>query len=284
MSNHQYVIVNGALASANEKIFPVSSRGVAYGDGCFTTLRSYSGNFLFFDKHISRLQEGAQYLGINFDLKVEEIHSQVDTLLSKNNLYGSDCIIKILLLRQGERGFSAVSNECSYFITTVNLSGNKRPVILRSVETRAIPAISLSRKFKLTNSINYIKAVQEAERKGGNDALMLTVDGNISETTIANIFWIKGNRVFTPSASCDILPGITRSLVIGLCNNNLNVEVIEGEFKLDEALDAEVVFVSNSVREITAVSEIDEYHFDVRNPILKKIKEHFEIYKLANLK
>ena len=133
--------------------------------------------------------------------------------------------------------------------------------------------------MKLSNSINYIKAAQEAKKKGGDDALMLTIDKNISETTISNIFWIKGNQVFTPSLNCDLLPGVTRSILIELISQDSELELVEGEFKLEEVYSAEAVFCTNSVMEMKSVSSVDDHSFEIGHLNFEKLKDDFKIYK-----
>src|SRR5690606_40400625 len=68
--------------------------------------------------------------------------------------------------------------------------------------------LSLHDALPISNGLNFIQAAREANNLGANDALLLTTSNKISETTIANIFWVKGNTVFTPSKICDLLPGI----------------------------------------------------------------------------
>jgi branched-subunit amino acid aminotransferase/4-amino-4-deoxychorismate lyase len=112
---------------------------------------------------------------------------------------------------------------------------------------------------------------------------MTTVDGWISETTIANIFWLKEDVVFTPSEACDILPGITRRIILGLLKNQLNIAVKEGTFGMDEIKNAELVFICNSVKEIVPIAGIDETQFDTRHPLLEKMQSCFKAYRNRQL-
>ena len=81
---------------------------------------------------------------------------------------------------------------------------------------------------------------------------MLTKDGFISETSSANIFWIKNNQIFTPTKSCDILPGTIRKNLL----QNKSLKIKEVEAKVSELQKADEVFLSNSSWLILPVDEL----------------------------
>ncbi len=280
----KYVLLNGELIHSSALAIPVTSRGFMYGDGCFETFRSYQGKLLHFDEHFARLQLGLNYLGMDSSVDSETLLKQVGLLLQKNELNDVEAAFRIQCVRKGDAGFATTSSNADYIITTRALPEPRKKIILNTVETRAIPEVALTRKVKLTNSINYIKAAQEANQLGGDDALMLTVDKVVSETTIANIFWVKGNRVFTPSISCDLLPGVTRKIALQLLSIMDDVDVVEGKFSLNEVINADAVFCTNSLREIFPIAQIDKTSFDEVNPIVKRLQKDFELYKKNNLK
>ncbi len=280
----KYALLNGELILSSALAISVSNRGFMYGDGCFETFRSYQGKFLHLDEHFDRLQIGLNYLGMDSLIDSETLLKQVNLLLEKNELEDVDAAFRIQCVRKGGPGFATTSNKADYVITSRALPEVKKEIVLKTVETRAIPEVALSRKVKLTNSINYIKAAQEVTQLGGDDALMLTVNNMVSETTIANIFWVKGNKVFTPSTNCDLLPGVTRHIVIQLVSEVADIELIEGEFQLEELISAEAVFCTNSLREISPIARIDNTLFDELNPVVKSLQKDFELYKASKLK
>ncbi|MFA5667827.1 MAG: aminotransferase class IV [Balneolaceae bacterium] len=279
----KYVVFNGEFVEENTPIISTSSRGLMYGDGCFETLRSYRGKFLHFGDHFERLVLGLKYLGIEPTLKEEVLFHQLKALSQKNGLGEQDAAFRIQCVRRGDAGFGTTSVHSDYIITSRDLPTTGKDVLLKTVATRAIPEASLTRKVKLTNSINYIKAAQEASKLGGNDALMLTTKGFISETTIANIFWLKGDTVYTPSEKCDLLPGITRKIVLSLILNMNDIRVEEGEYKLKDLTDAEAAWGTNSLREIFPITSIDEINFKTSHPFIKRLQKEFEKYKTKNL-
>lgn len=274
-----FVNINGTLVLEEEASLPATSRALSYGDGCFETLVSYEGKFLHFEDHFARLQSGLKYLEMNLDLTKDLLKSEVQKLLKKNELEDEDSVVRIQCYREGSSGYFNISDRSGFIISNRPIPERGESLNLKTVSIPTIPSIALERKVKLSNSINYIKAAQEAKKKGGDDALMLTVDSKISETTISNIFWVKGNQVFTPSVNCDLLPGVTRSILIALINQDSELELIEGLFGLEDIYSAEAVLCTNSVMEIKPVSRIDDFSYKTDHSIVEKLKDDFKVYK-----
>ncbi|HCI71269.1 MAG: hypothetical protein CL662_06245 [Bacteroidetes bacterium] len=274
-----FVNINGTLVPEEEASLPATSRALSYGDGCFETLVSYKSKFLHFEDHFARLQSGLKYLDMNLDLTKDLLKSEVQKLLKKNELEDEDSVVRIQCYREGSSGYFDISDRSGFIISNRSIPLGSDSIKLKTVSIPAIPSAALERKVKLSNSINYIKAAQEAKKKGGDDALMLTVDSKISETTISNIFWVKGNQVFTPSVNCDLLPGVTRSILIALIDQDSELELIEGLFGLKDIYSAEAVLCTNSVMEIKPVSRIDDFSYKTDHSIVEKLKDDFKVYK-----
>lgn len=274
-----FVNINGTLIPEEEASIPATSRAVSYGDGCFETFVSYKSKFLHFEDHFSRLQSGLNYLEMNLDLTIDQLKSEIQKLLEENVIEDENSVIRIQCFREGHSGYFDISNRSGFIISNRSIPERSESIKLKTVSIPTIPSIALERKVKLSNSINYIKAAQEAKKKGGDDALMLTVGSKVSETTISNIFWIKGNQVFTPSVNCDLLPGVTRSILIKLIDQDSELRLIEGAFGLEDVYSAEAVFCTNSVMEMKSVSGVDDHLYKTEYSVFEKLKDDFKVYK-----
>lgn len=196
-----------------------------------------------------------------------------------------DAILRLQVWRDGNRGylpdkdaqshFSILASRCPYAFDNPKLV---------TINHRRIPSEAMPSSFKLANGINYILASREAEKKGAHDALMQTVEGWISETTIGNLFWIKRDRIYTPSSACDLLPGVTRKIVINLVQQMEGLSLQKGQFQLEHLLDADTLFMTNSVRELIIAEKLNETNFDVQNQVFLDLKTAFNQYRTANLK
>jgi branched-subunit amino acid aminotransferase/4-amino-4-deoxychorismate lyase len=283
MTDDSYISLNGSLTKSNEASVTPINRAMMYGDGCFETLKSYHGRFLAWDEHYIRLIGGLSYLELESPVNSDELKMEVIELLHANNLKHEEAMVRIQFWREGGRGYNTSSHKTSRMVHASSYDSPKGPLDLITAKTRCIPSESLERKYKLTNGLNYIKASQEAVKHRKDDALMLTVAGYVSETTISNVFWFKDGKFFTPSLECDLLPGITRSIVLRIIEEN-GFEVELGEFEPDSIYDSDAAFCTNSLIEIREIRSIDETHFKTGLEPIIKIRDSFISYKLDALK
>ena len=280
---NEYVLYNGQLLTKEEVQVSPFNRGMMYGDGCFDTLRSYKGKFLHLEDHFKRTKAAAEYLGMDVVFDFKNFKSKLVELIEANDGLNGDTIIRVQCWREGDRGYTTNSVQANWLTSIAPIQSSKKALKLATVQTKAIPSMALERKFKLSNGLNYIMAAKEASDKGADDALMFTIDEKISETTIANIFWVKGNTIFTPSSDCDLFPGITRNVVIEQIRKSSSAELKEGEFGLEDLRTAEAVFVTNSVKEIQKVSAIDDFEFESDHKLVEQFILLFQKYKSEHL-
>ena len=111
-----------------------------------------------------------------------------------------------------------------------------------------------------------------AEKNGFDDSLMLDSKGYVAESTGANIFYVKKNKLYTPIADC-FLNGITRKTVIQIAKKN-NIKVVEKRILPKELLKADEIFLTGTAVEITPVSQIDKKKFNV-GEVTKKLLSLF---------
>ncbi len=283
----EWLIYKGEPTKADEAGLPVQSRAVAYGDGCFDTLRSYEGCFLKLEKHIDRLHSAMEYLGIGMtaDLQKARIKDQIRQLIDRNDLWEDRASIRMQVWREGPLGYDPGTETGAGWAITANLLSDSaaKPVTLVEVPTRRIPADSLNGSFKLSNGINYIRARLEARERGGDDALMLTTEGLVSETTIANIFWIKNDIIYTPNLECDILPGITRGILASIIRELDGVQLAKGEYRPDKVYQSDAAWICNSLREVRPVKRIGNHPLDTDHPVFDRLYEAMEAYKKRHL-
>ncbi len=281
----QKIILNNKLFPAEHATIPVTSRGLMYGDGCFETFRSYQGRFLKLEEHLKRLNEGLDFLSLRLPegLKPKKIRPQLKKLLSANNLMNDDAVVRLQVWRKGGRGYRPVTYEANYSIIATPLAKQNTACRLAAINTKRIPSKALPSRYKLSNGLNYIIAAKQAIKKNADDALMETIDGTVSETTIANIFWLKNETVYTPSVDCDILPGITRSIVLKLLKESSQIKVKEGAYPLSAVKNADAVWLCNSLKEVQSVSSIDGVKFNTEAPLIHTLKEIFQSFRNEQL-
>ena len=275
----RHLVYNGQIIPEEEILVSPLNRGMMYGDGCFDTIRSYAGKFLRLEEHFNRLLKACDYLRIDIRFGFKGFKFKILELLDMDNVLEEQAIVRIQCWRDGGRGYSLDSSEAHWITSHSPLGSIQEAIRLATVQTRAIPSKALYRAVKLSNGLNYIQAAKAAKNYGADDGLMLNIRDKVSETTTSNIFWVKRDKIFTPSEKCDILPGITRQLAINIISEWKDYSLVEGEFDLSEIKKGEAVFCTNSIREIQAIEYLDDIRFQVSHPVIVQLRVDFQKYK-----
>lgn len=277
------LIYNGSYVEEHRTTHSPLNRGLMYGDGCFDTLRTYRGKLFFPEKHFQRLVQAMDHLRLERPFDKNVFIDYMRKGIPGDEDSQTDWIIRTQCWRKGGRGYATAQTGCDWLMSFSPLnSDSNAPVTLSETDVRAIPEAALTRRFKLSNGLNYILAAQTAIDKQTDDVVMLTTEGSVSETTIANLFWIKERVIFTPSTDCDCYPGITRELIMDTAlRNGMTVE--EGKFPLFDLHQAEAAFVSNSAVGIRPVASLSETFYRTDHPILLELGKYFDQFLEGNL-
>tara|TARA_B100000029_G_scaffold119241_2_gene112535 strand:+ start:53714 stop:54529 length:816 start_codon:yes stop_codon:yes gene_type:complete len=247
------------------------NRSYMFGEGVFETFAYKKTLPIFFKRHLDRLQLAAKFIGIKYpgDAYIESFVKK-----STKNHPDENLIVKISLLSTGSSqyyGQSEVTTVCVSIKTDVE----DQPEISLTVSDVFInpnnPIIYHKTNNYLLNSIERKNALE----KGFDEALYLNTNNFVSETTSGNIFWVKGSTIFTPDLSCGMLPGISRALLIETCQDQ-GIKVEEGSYELGSILFPEAVFVTNSSKGLTEVTNIDNVIQPTRTAkLFPKIRDAF---------
>jgi branched-chain amino acid aminotransferase group I len=254
------IYVNGALFHRDEAKISVFDSVVQGGDAVWEGIRVYKGFIYQLDAHLDRLMNSAHIMGFCGIPSREEITRAIRETLKANGM-DDETHIRLTLTR-GEKVTSGMSpgwniGECGLIV----LAEWKKPVYDRkgirliTSSIRRNPPQCLDSKIHHNNLINNILAKMEANIAGVDDALMLDVEGYVSETNATNVFVVSGGKLHTPFAD-HCLPGITRAKVMGLALQN-DIPCSEKRLSLSEMYTADEVFVTGTMGELTPVLEID---------------------------
>lgn len=281
-NNNKYVNLNGSILQEDKALIFPGQSGFYYGTGCFETFRADKGRIFRFDSHIQRLYSGLKYLGVPKRLlpSRESLSKQIFELLEANSLVQSDARVRIQISIDEREGYKIVDNiALNQLIETKKRSGTLQSAKLVLAHTRVVPSICKPAQFKLSNMLHYRNAYREAQKQGADDALMLTVNGYVAETSIANIFWKRGGEIFTPSENCDLLPGIMRNTLIKILQEDVSLQIRKGEYSLSDIKQADLVWLTNSVSEIQPVKQIDEKKFTTDDSYYNLLRERLQNVK-----
>ena len=264
---NEYIFINNIYADSKKALFPISSDcGFVFGDGLFETMKARNGNIPSFDLHLDRLFSSMLQLRYNTDFFTSEnIRSAVFKLLLKNDLLGTDAYIKIVVTRSsyGHKLIFDPKSKPGLIIFAKKLMGYPDDFYKTGVNvfTCSIKRNAFGNdiyRHKLINYFENVLAKNEAAANQAQEALFTTRDKAVLEGAVSNLFTVKGGKVFTPPLTQNILPGITRQLVIDICHKN-KIKFAEKRIHYFNLLEADEVFLTNSIMEIMPVKRVDSY-------------------------
>ena len=272
--------VNGELLPRKEAKVSVFDSIVQNGDGVWEGLRVYPEGIVCYDKHLTRLQEGAHALGYEGVPKKEEIKKAIKETLEANGM-NDDTHIRLTLTR-GEKVTSGMDSRLNQSgCCLIVLAEWKKKVYdfskgIRAISSsirRSIPAF-LDSKIHHNNMLSLVIAKMHANIAGFDAAVMLDERGFVAELNDTNLFMVKNKKVYTPFPHA-CLPGITRGTFMELLKEN-NIEIEERDLTLVEFINADLVFATGTNGEITPVTEMEGREIKCDQGFLEKIKNLFE--------
>jgi len=258
MSNSDPVaFLNGDFFLTSIAQIPAGDRGFLYGDGLYETIRVHDARPFLWEWHMMRFTDGAVSLGITQPQTTESLLGNVNELIRRNSM--SESVIRIALSRGvGERGYGVTGEEQPTLLITQHSPPTTPAKPLSLVNTSARVAIGDPlAKVKSANKLGSILAKRDAVAQGADDGLILNSDGNVTETSSANLFWMEGGTLHTPPVSDSVLPGVTRRLVIELASA-LGQTVREESVASDRLQQADAVFVTSASTGVIAVGQVND--------------------------
>ena len=247
------------IITANEtSSISTRDRGLNYGDGFFTTAMVTDGQVEHWAYHKARLIECTQRLGFPA-LEFNALESQITQLIASH----PQAVLKVVITRgEGGRGYAPPS-ECNLnIIVSVLAYPDHYNSLTDAGISLAISPIKLAVQphlagLKTLNRLEQVLIKNALQTQHSDDALVLDYNNNVIETSAANIFAIKNNKVFSPRLDeC----GIKGVFLQSLCDK------LTVEFKtvsVDDLTQADAIFVCNSLMKIVPVKSIGEHCFDI---------------------
>lgn len=281
--NRSLEFFNGDWIKSGDHAGSLIGAGLFYGAGCFETMLIEEDKIFKFNEHMKRLLDGLRYLGRESKTLPEpnQIREIISELIRKKGLVGRKCRVRVQCSLP-DRGYETSAEGSVILHVTadkISPSGNSQ-VKLSRVNTKVVPSECRPSHLKLSNMLHYRQAYQEAQLNGSDDAVMLNMNHCVAETSMANIFWMKGDHIFTPSAECDILPGIMRNSIVDILHQSFNeVYLTEGEFEFPSLADADFIWITNSILEISGVSHLDRIEMGQNETFLLNLTEKLMQYK-----
>lgn len=264
---------NGKIYTSETAIIGAANRGLRYGDGLFETMKMKAGNLVLEDEHFARLWKGMQVLQFTVPKHFNPDKLTAEVLqIAKKNQHEKAARIRITVFRSDGGLYDAADNFPNYIIETWalpegngDLNSNGLDIGIYADVKKSCDIVS---NLKHNNYLPYVMAALHAKKQKWNDAVIINNLGRICDSTIANIFLIKDEVIYTPALTEGCVAGVMRKFVIDQLAAT-GFTCIEKEITVEELLNADEVFLTNSIYNLRWVKSVNNKNF--ANTLTQKI-------------
>ena len=242
-------VFNGTFDTLEKiKISPLS-RAYTFSDSVYEVIPFHNAKGIAYEKHISRLQNSCNSLSISANIEI--ISKEITELIKKSKFKDG------YVYYQVSRGVDQIRSH----MFDNNISAETFGYVLEhSFKSQCLKVmlcedVRWSRcDIKSTSLLGNIMSMNSAKNKGCDEVIMHKDDA-ITEGGASNVFFASDECVYTPSLSKNILPGITRELLIQeIKASGINIE--EGDYKIDDLVNAKSIWLTSSTKGLAQVTEI----------------------------
>lgn len=263
-------ILNSKLVNADQISLSINSASLNYAFSLFETVKIYCGNPQLLKEHIDRINNSLEILKIDYILDYDLTNSSVELLLSALDVDSG--AVKILVFENDGIYHSLISYNNRVYDDKLYKSGYK--ITLSNYKSNES---SIFTYHKSSNYGDNIFALRDAKAKGYDEVIFENSRGNISEGSLSNIFIVKDNLILTPPISSGILNGIMREKVIETIRK-MDLDFFEKEISYNDLLEADEIFLTNSLMNMMPVISIDNNKFDLKSyNLFKKIRKQLHL-------
>jgi D-alanine transaminase len=250
------------VAMIGDKIVPLaelepiySDRGTYFGDGVYEVLRSYNGRIFALEEHLQRFARSLSEIGI-VSVDIDQIRSRIKKAFDAAGISNARIYLHITRGSAPRSHTWKADLKPNFFLTITELSDDTEE------KTKGI-AVSIHPDWrwkrcdiKSLNLLANVLARQDAEQKGCAEAIFVDDADLITEGAGSAFFAVLGQSLQTAPLTANILPSITRKFVIKAAKN-IGLEVVEKSLTLQQARDADELFIAVTTKDIVPVVKFD---------------------------
>lgn len=270
------MLVNGKPGNS----ISIRDRGLLYGDGVFRTLRVSQGKALHWDLHYLKLKRDCTALGITCPDEAL-LCAELDQVLAQH----PDGIVKLIVTRgEGARGYTPSADVKPTRIWDFSplpdypaewaTQGVKAHIC--SLSLSAQPRLACVKHLNRLENVLAAAELHEAQRQDSQlaEGLLLDTEGHLIEGIRSNLFMVSQGRLVTPDLSRCGVAGIQRGRVMAWAlQHGITLQV--RDVVLEEALQAEELFIVNSVIGLWPICELEKCHWSLF-PVTAQIRDGLE--------
>ena len=273
------VYLNGCFMPLEEARVSVLDRGFTFGDGVYEVIPVFNGNIFRLDEHLQRLENSLELIDVQLDITRQEIKDILLGLLDRNEMAGEQQIYLQVTRGVSERNHLYESGiKPTFFAMCKKISANNLGAgvsVITSEDIRwhccHIKAITLLPSVLLK---------KKARDAGGYHEAILIRDGLVTEGASSNVFIVSEGTIKTPVKDQNVLPGITRDLVVELLQE-AGLGCSETAITAEELAGADEIWITSSTIGLVPVIRLDGNPVGKGRPgpVWQRVNSLYEAFK-----
>ena len=265
-ANSKFVWKNGQIIPWEQATIHLSAHGLHYGTGVFEGIRCYNtvhGPAVFrLDAHLERMFESAKTYGLPIPYAIEELTQGALDIVEANGF--QDCYLRPIAF-YGSGSLGVHPKNCPVDVAILawpwgaylGADALEKGIQVTVSRWMKFSSLAMPATAKACGQyLNSMLAVQDAVRRGFDEALLVDEEGIIAEGSGENFFMVRDGNVLTNDERDHVLMGITRDSVITLARD-MGYKVFVGEMHLEELEVADEAFFTGTAAEVTPIAALD---------------------------
>ena len=276
------IYINGEFFHRDQAKISVFDSGFLLGDGIWEGIRLVNNSWLFLDEHLDRLYEGCKAIDIQLDEDKKFLTNAIIETQKINNI--TDAAHARVMITRGNKikPFQQPSLSKDGINLVIIMEHSEEHPNIDGVKLVTVPQVrglpmSQDPKLNSHSKLNCIIACIQANKSGGDEALMLDPLGFVNTTNSCNFFIVKNGEVWTSTGDY-CMNGITRLKVIEICKNN-KIPIYEKNFSLVDVYSSQEAFITGTLGSLTQVTNVDDRLIGNVNhgwPVTEKLRKLYK--------
>ncbi len=253
----ELVYLNGKLLPLSEALVPVDDRGFLFGDAVYETMRSYGGRIWALERHLRRLLRSLAAIEMA-GVDVDKVRAAIVEAVRANDI--PDAIIYLQITRGVARRAHAFPRgiEPTVLVTVRDITASVRSIDPNGMTAVTAPDLRWRRcDVKSTNLLPNVLAKTRAHGRGAYEAILVDVEGYVTEGSSTSVFWVEDRRLLTTPAGPEILPSISREFVIEIARDE-GIPLFGERTPVERVRRASEIFLASTTPEVCPIIALDD--------------------------
>jgi D-alanine transaminase len=260
-SDNNIIFLDGHFMPMSEAKISPMDRGFLFGDGIYEVVPSYDAKLVGFGLHIERMQNGLDAIGIKLNMGLDDWRDIAQTLIKKNGRANLGLYFHVSRGADVKRFHAYPENiEPTVFAYAFDIPAapfadkqSANPYRVSSTEDLRWKRCQI----KSTSLLGNVMHFQQGQDAGVHETILYNQHNELTEASACNVFIVKNEVVITPPLDNQLLPGITRKMLLDILRKDGTLQIQERVISMNEVHDADELWLTSSSKEIAPVVELD---------------------------